>query len=79
MEKVESVELYHVNIPLKEPFLPSWIPGYPQTHNRFTLLRVRTSSGIEGISAGVAHETERDGLGCLRQRSRSVLFHMENR
>jgi L-alanine-DL-glutamate epimerase-like enolase superfamily enzyme len=65
MEKIESVELYHVNIPLKEPFFPSWIPGYPQTHNRGTLLRVRTSSGIEGISAGVAHETEREGLGCL--------------
>ena len=32
------------------PFFPSWIPGYPQTHNRFTLLRMRTKSGVEGVS-----------------------------
>ena len=65
MERIESVELYHVSIPLDEPFYPTWIPGYPQTHNRFTLLRLRASSGVEGLSAGVGFETEREGLGCL--------------
>jgi len=65
MEKIESIELYHVSIPLPKPFFPTWIPGYPQTHNRFTLLRVRTRSGIEGLSAGVAFEKERQGLGCI--------------
>ena len=56
MEKVESVELYHVSIPLPKPFFPTWIWGYPQTHNRFTLIRVRTKSGVEGVSAGAAFE-----------------------
>lgn len=65
MEKIESLELYHVSIPLPEPFYPSWIPGYPQTHNRFTLLRMKTSSGVEGVSAGVAFEKEREGFGSL--------------
>jgi L-alanine-DL-glutamate epimerase-like enolase superfamily enzyme len=65
MEKIESIELYHVSIPLAEPFFPSWIPGYPQTHNRCTLLRIRTKSGVEGLSAGVAFEQEREGFGSL--------------
>jgi len=65
MEKIESVELFHVSIPLQTPFYPSWIPGYPQTHNRFTLLRMRTTSGVEGISAGIAFEKEREGFGSL--------------
>ncbi len=65
MEKIERIELYHVSIPLEKPFYPSWIPGYPQTHNRFTLLRMRTQSGVEGVSAGVAFEKEREGFGSL--------------
>jgi D-galactarolactone cycloisomerase len=65
MEKIESIELYHVSIPLDKPFFPSWIPGYPQTHNRCTLLRIRTKSGVEGLSAGVAFEKEREGFGSL--------------
>jgi D-galactarolactone cycloisomerase len=65
MEKIESIELYHVSIPLSKPFFPCWIPGYPQTHNRFTLLRMRTKSGVEGLSAGVAFEKEREGFGSL--------------
>jgi len=65
MEKIKSVELFHVSIPLPKPFYPSWIPGYPQTHNRFTLLRMRTDSGVEGVSAGIAFEKEREGFGSL--------------
>jgi D-galactarolactone cycloisomerase len=65
MEKIESLELFHVSIPLEKPFYPSWIPGYPQTHNRFTLLRMRTSSGVEGVAAGIAFEKEREGFGSL--------------
>jgi len=63
--KVERVELYHVSIPLKHIFRPAWIPGYPQLHNRFTLLRVITDEGIEGFSAGAAMGREREGLGNL--------------
>lgn len=63
--KVKRLELYRVTIPLPKPFYPSWIPGYPQTENRFTLLRVLTDDGIEGFSAGVEMEEERQGLGTL--------------
>jgi D-galactarolactone cycloisomerase len=63
--KIERIELWHVSVPLKEPFYPSWIPGYPQTENRFTLLRLTTGDGIEGIAAGTAFAKERQGLGGL--------------
>jgi len=63
--KIAEIELFHLNIPLKETFWPTWIPGYPQTHNRFTLIRIRTDDGIEGYSAGTAMGTERQGLGDL--------------
>jgi hypothetical protein len=38
--KINRIELFHVAIPLPKPFYPAWIPGYPQTENRFTLLRL---------------------------------------
>jgi D-galactarolactone cycloisomerase len=63
--KVTAVELYHVSIPLKRTFWPTWIPGYPQTHNRFTLIKIVTDEGIEGYSAGAAMGRERQGLGDL--------------
>jgi len=63
--KIDRMELYHVAIPLQKPFYPAWIPGYPQTENRFTLIRLTTDDGVEGISAGVAFEYERQGLGGL--------------
>ena len=65
MSKVERIELYHVDSPLDEPFWPSWIPGYPQTHVRFTLIRLRTDDGLEGVDAGTAFSRERAGLGDL--------------
>ena len=63
--KVKKIELFHVSVPLKEAFYPSWIPGYPQIYNRFTLLKLTTDEGIEGYSAGIAMEKERQGLGSL--------------
>jgi L-alanine-DL-glutamate epimerase-like enolase superfamily enzyme len=63
--KIDRIELYHVAIPLPKPFYPSWIPGYPQTANRFTLLRLTTDDGVQGLAAGVAFERERQGLGGL--------------
>ena len=60
--KVDRIELYHVAIPLPKPFYPARIPGYPQTVNRFTLLRLTTGGGVQGLAAGVAFEEERDGL-----------------
>ena len=63
--KITGIELYHVSVPLKEIFRPSWIPGYPQTHNRFTLIKLITNEGIVGYSAGAAMGRERQGLGDL--------------
>ncbi|MBZ0253540.1 MAG: mandelate racemase/muconate lactonizing enzyme family protein, partial [Candidatus Methylomirabilis sp.] len=64
-DKVARIELYHVAVPLPATFHPSWIPGFPQNENRFTLLRVVTESGAEGWSAGPAMGREREGLGQL--------------
>ncbi|HPJ92591.1 MAG TPA: mandelate racemase/muconate lactonizing enzyme family protein [Deltaproteobacteria bacterium] len=63
--KIKAIELYHVSVPLKETFWPTWIPGYPQTHNRFTLIKIITDEGITGYSAGAAMGKERQGLGDL--------------
>ena len=63
--KIVAIELFHVSVPLKETFWPTWIPGYPQTHNRFTLIKIVTDEGIEGYSAGSAMGKERAGLGDL--------------
>ncbi len=63
--KITKVELWHIDIPLKKTFYPSWIPGYPQTANRFTLLRLTTDDGFMGHAAGVAFGEEREGLGGL--------------
>jgi D-galactarolactone cycloisomerase len=63
--KIDRIELWHAEVPLPAPFEPAWIPGYIQTENRFTLLRLRTSSGLEGWSAAPAMGREREGLGAL--------------
>lgn len=63
--KITAIALYHISVPLKETFWPTWIPGYPQTHNRFTLIKIVTDEGIEGYSAGSAMGKEREGLGDL--------------
>jgi len=63
--KIDRIELFHVAVPLPKPFYPAWIPGYPQTVNRFTLLRLTTDDGAQGLSAGMAFEREREGLGGL--------------
>lgn len=63
--KLTQIDLWHVAIPAPEPFYPSWIPGFPQTENRFTLARLSTASGVVGWSAGAAMGRERAGLGDL--------------
>jgi D-galactarolactone cycloisomerase len=65
MPRIERLDLYHVAVPLRSPFYPSWVPGYPQTESRFTLLKVTTDDGIVGWAAGNAFADERQGLGSL--------------
>ena len=64
-DRIERIELWHVNVPLPEPFWPSWIPGYPQTHVVQTFARFRTRDGLVGETAGASFTTERRGLGDL--------------
>ena len=59
MSAIARIELYHVAVPLPARFYPSWIPGFPQTENRFTLIKVVTEEGVEGYSAGPALARER--------------------
>ncbi len=61
--KIAEIELFHLNIPLKETFWPTWIPGYPQTHNRFTLIKISTDDGIEGVGE-CCGPPEAGGPGC---------------
>ena len=63
--RIADLTLWHVSIPLPAPFLPSWIPGFTQTDNRCTLIRIRTQGGLEGWSAGPSMGKERQGLGEL--------------
>src|SRR5512140_1566539 len=63
--RITQIDLWHVGIPLERPFYPAWIPGMPLTENRFTLIRIRTASGLEGWSAGPEIATERQGMGSL--------------
>jgi D-galactarolactone cycloisomerase len=60
---VSRIELWHFGSPLPEPFWPSWIPGYPMTENRCTMIRIVDSDGVEGWSAGPELIRERRGLG----------------
>ncbi|MBI3184354.1 MAG: mandelate racemase/muconate lactonizing enzyme family protein [Myxococcales bacterium] len=63
--RITQIDLWHVAIPVRGTFYPAWIPGFPQTENRFTLIRLRTASGLEGHSAGPSIARERQGLGSL--------------
>ncbi len=65
MTQIARIEFYHVTVPLTRAFYPSWIPGYPQTDSRFTLLALTTDDGITGWAAGNAFADERSGLGSL--------------
>ena len=65
MPRIDRLALFHVAVPMAAPFYPSWIPGYPQTESRFTLLKLTTDDGAVGWAAGNAFENERQGLGSL--------------
>ena len=64
-DRIERLELWHVAVPLSEPFWPSWIPGYPQVHVAQTFARLTTRDGLVGVTAGASFTTERRGLGDL--------------
>lgn len=59
---ITDIEVIPVEVPLPDAFYPSWIPGFPQMHNRFTLVKIKTDDGITGIAAGVAFMNEGAGV-----------------
>lgn len=63
--KITRIDLWFVSIPLPDVFHPSWIPGFRQTANRFTLVRLVTADGVEGYSAVQSMGPELAGLGKL--------------
>jgi D-galactarolactone cycloisomerase len=62
---IKRIDLWLARFPLPAPFYPSWIPGFRQTENRFTLVRLVTDDGIEGYSAVQSMGAELAGLGGL--------------
>jgi len=61
--KITHIELYHIEIPLEKPFFSSWIPDYGITANKFTLMRLMTDTGLEGITTGVSYAGNTEGIG----------------
>jgi len=62
-DRIERIDLFHVDVPLPTPFFPCWIPGYPQNNHRYTLLKITTRDGLVGHATGMALDREREGLG----------------
>ena len=62
---ISKIELFHINIPIDEPFQPAWIPGYTQSRSGYTLLKLTTDTGITGISVGLAFAKEHSGIGTM--------------
>ncbi len=62
-DKIERIELHHVDVPLPTPFFPLWVRGFPQRNLRYTLLTVKTKEGLVGHATGAAFDRERAGLG----------------
>lgn len=62
-DRIERIELFHVDVPLPTPFFPLWIRGYPQHNLRCTLVILTTRDGLVGAATGAAFDRERSGLG----------------
>lgn len=64
-DRIERIELYHVEVPLPTSLFPSWIPGHAVDALASTLLIVHTHGGLRGYATGPAMGRERDGLGAF--------------
>ena len=65
--KITEIDFYLCHHPLPAPFMPSWIPGFPQYNNSCLVCVVKTDEGIEGYSAMVGFLDESRGLvGMMR-------------
>jgi L-alanine-DL-glutamate epimerase-like enolase superfamily enzyme len=62
-DRVERIELHHIEVPLPSPLFPTWIPGHAVSKLNSTLLVVKTREGLVGHATGPAFERERSGLG----------------
>lgn len=59
--RIVEVEGWVVHAPMQAAFSPSWIPGYSSMNSSATIYRLRTDTGLEGITAGVAFADEAKG------------------
>ena len=55
---ITGFEVTYLDIPLPADFLPSWIPGRTQSHNRCVVVEVSDDSGQVGIGASTCFERE---------------------
>jgi D-galactarolactone cycloisomerase len=63
--KITEVEAWLCHYPLPGMFMPTWIPGFPQTKNSCLILIMKTDTGLEGYAAGVGFLDEAKGLMSL--------------
>ena len=63
--KITEIDFYLCHYPLSAPFMPSWIPGFPQHNNSCLICVVKTDEGIEGYSAMVGFLDEAKGLPAM--------------
>lgn len=58
---ITELDAWIFHHPLKEPFRPSWVPGYTATNSSAVIYRLRSDSGLEGWAGGVAFADEAKG------------------
>ena len=62
-DRIERVELHHIDVPLPTPLFPTWMPDHAMDAFSATLLIVSTRDGLQGVATGPAMGHERSGLG----------------
>ena len=61
--RIDRLELFHVASPLPAPLRVAAQPGFEQTHNELTFVRVTTDEGTVGESAGMTLGRFHAGIG----------------
>ncbi|MEO1231844.1 MAG: enolase C-terminal domain-like protein [Myxococcota bacterium] len=62
-DRIERIELHHVEVPLPTPLFPAWVPGHAVDQFSATLFVLRTQRGLVGCATGPSLGREREGLG----------------
>lgn len=62
-DRIEKIELYHIEVPLPTPLFPIWVHDHAVSVFSATLLVIHTRNGLTGIASGPAVGRERASLG----------------